>query len=262
DPDAFGPPAEPVVALFSAVDFATGARRDMLAVTDAVHAAGGLVVWDLSHAAGAIPLDLDGLGADAAVGCTYKYLCGGPGSPAYLYLPHRHQPAIAPAIPGWQGHADPFGLAERYLPADGIERGRIGTPPILSMIAVSRALDVWDGVAMADVRAKSLALTDLVIAYADTHLRPFGVEVVTPRPHDRRGSQVSLRVADAYPVSRALIARGVTGDFRAPDVLRLGMAPLYLSHAEVWDAMGILGDVLATGAHHDPALTRGRQPTT
>ncbi len=262
DPDTFVPSSDTAVVLFSAVSYATGTLRDLDGITGAVHAAGGLVAWDLSHAAGALPVGLDDLGADAAVGCTYKYLCGGPGAPAYLYVPVRHQAALGLPLTGWQGHADPFGMVDRYRPADGIEQARIGTPPILSMVALERALDVWDGVDMVAVRAKSLALSDLIIAYADTHLRPFHVEVATPHPRERRGSHVALRMPDAYAVSRALIAHGVTGDFRAPDLLRLGLSPLYLRAVDVWDAMEALHDILATGAQRDPALARRQHVIT
>lgn len=243
------------VVAFSVVDYRTGELWDVDAVTRAAHDAGALVSWDLCHAAGALPFDLDGLGADAAVGCTYKYLNGGPGSPAFLYLPHRHQQAADLPLTGWQGRANPFDLADTYEPADGVERSRIGTPPVLSMLALEAALDVWEGVDLADVRAKSLSLADLLIARADG-LRDHGVSVVTPREHDRRGSQVSLRHERAYELCQALIDRGVVGDFRAPDMLRLGLTPLYLRHVDVWDAMDTLASVLETAAYDDPAYRR------
>jgi kynureninase len=250
------------VVSLSAVDYRTGERWDAPAITAAVHEAGALMMWDLCHAAGALPLDVDGLGADAAVGCSYKYLNGGPGAPAWLYLPARLQAAADLPLTGWHGHADPFGLEPEYAPADGITRGRIGTPAVLGMLALEAALDVWDGVELAAVRAKSLALTDLVIGYAERHLAGFGVEPVTPREHERRGSQVALRMPHAYEVTQALIARGVVGDFRAPDLLRLGFAPLYLGFAEVWGAMEVLGDVLASAAYRDPAYARGGAAVT
>ncbi|MQA03316.1 MAG: kynureninase [Streptosporangiales bacterium] len=243
------------VVSLSVVDYRTGELWDVEAITRAVHDTGALMVWDLCHVAGALPFDLDALGADAAVGCGYKYLNGGPGAPAWLYLAARHQQAADLPLTGWTGRADPFGLAQHYEPADGIERARIGTPPLLSMLALDAALDVWDGVDLADLRTKSLALGDLVIARADA-LRPYGIEVVTPREHHRRGSQVSLRHEQAYELCQALIARGVVGDFRAPDMLRLGLTPLYLSYRDVWDAMDVLAEVLATGAHHDPLYAR------
>lgn len=262
DPNQFIPDDRTAVVAFSAVNFATGELRDLAGITATVHAAGGLMCWDLAHAAGALPLDVDGVGADAAVGCTYKYLCGGPGSPAYLYVAERHHATLDLPLVGWHGHAEPFAMADDYRPAAGIERARIGTPAILSMVATEAALGVWDGVALGDVRTKSLGLTDLVGAFVDARLARYGVEVVTPRPHPRRGSQVSLRVDHAHELSRALIARGVTGDFRTPDVLRLGMAPLYLRYVEVWDAMEILAEVLAGEAHLDPAFAPGVDAVT
>ncbi|MEO9137432.1 MAG: kynureninase, partial [Jatrophihabitans sp.] len=200
------------------------------------------------------------VGADAAVGCTYKYLNGGPGAPAWIYLAARHQSAADLPLTGWHGHADPFALSPSYLPAQGIEQARIGTPAILAMRSLDAALDVFDGVDLADIRAKSLALTDLVIHYADTALP--AVEVVTPREHDRRGSQVALRMANAYEVTQALIARGVIGDFRSPDLLRLGVAAPYLTYTQVWDAMDALQAVLASGEWQDPRFARATDAVT
>jgi kynureninase len=243
------------VVSFSAVDYRTGELWDAPAITAAVHDAGALMMWDLCHVVGAVPFELDSVGADAAVGCSYKYLNGGPGAPAWLYLPTRNQAADLP-LTGWHGHAHPFALASEYAPADGIARARIGTPPVLGMLALDAALDVWDGIDIADVRSKSLALTDLVIAFADRHLTAFDVEVATPREHARRGSQVALRMPHAYEVTQALISRGVVGDFRAPDLVRLGFAALYLTFTDIWDAMEQLRDVLASVAYNDPAYAR------
>ncbi|MGH8861557.1 MAG: kynureninase, partial [Jatrophihabitantaceae bacterium] len=214
-----------VVAL-GAVDYRTGELWDAPAITELVHHGGALVLWDLAHAAGVLQLALDGIGADAAVGCSYKYLNGGPGAPAWIYLPTRHQGAADLPLTGWHGHATPFALDATFTPATGIERARISTPHVLSMLALEAALDVFDDAAIVDVRAKSLQLTQLVIDYADAFLPT--LEVVTPRAHDRRGGQIALRHGDAYAIVQALIARGVVGDFRAPDVVRLGFAPLYL----------------------------------
>jgi kynureninase len=239
---------------FSAVDYRTGELWDAPAITAAVHGAGALMMWDLAHAAGALPFELDAIGADAAVGCSYKYLNGGPGAPAWIYVAGRHQATADLPLTGWQGHVAPFALDPGYAPAPGVERARIGTPPVLSMRALDAALDVFDGVALADVREKSLALTDLVIRYADAALP--GVQVVTPREPQRRGSQVALRMPNAYEVTQALIARGVVGDFRAPDLLRLGFAALYLTYAQVWDAMDTLHQVLAGGEWQNPAFAR------
>lgn len=248
--------AEVATVAFSAVDYRTGELYDLAAITAAAHDAGATVVWDLAHAAGAVPVDLDGIGADFAVGCSYKYLNGGPGAPAWIYIAARHQDAAELPLTGWHGHVEPFAMAEHYRPAPGVGRARLGTPPVLSMLALESALGVWDGVDLAQVRTKSLALTQLVIDFADRELAGFGVEVVTPRPPARRGSQVALRVPHAYAVCQALIGRGVVGDFRSPDVLRLGFAPLYLRYVEVWDAMATLADVLATRAWAAPEFSR------
>jgi kynureninase len=244
------------VVSFSAVDYRTGELWDAAAVTAAVHDAGALMLWDLCHAVGVVPFDLDGIGADAAVGCTYKYLNGGPGSPAWIYLAQRHQGAVRLPLTGWHGHADPFALAPTYTAAPGIQRARIGAPPVLSMVALDAALDVYDDVDIAAVRAKSLALTQLVMEYC--RMLP-GVTVVTP---DNRGSQVALSMEHAYEVTQALIARGVVGDFRAPDILRLGLAPLYLRYADVWDALETLRDVLENDAYLDPKFARGLAKVT
>jgi kynureninase len=230
------------VVLLSHVDYRTGRLHDMAAVTEQVHRHGALMVWDLCHSVGALPVRLDECGVDFAVGCTYKYLNGGPGSPAFLYAASRHHAAASPALTGWFGHADPFAFEPGYSPAAGAGRFLVGTPPVLSFAALQASLDVWDEVDLAALRAKSLALTGLFIALAER----LGLEVVTPRDGERRGSQVSLRHPDGYAVVRALIERGVIGDFRAPDVMRFGFTPLYLSFCDVWDAAEILADVLAT----------------
>jgi kynureninase len=250
----------PDVALvsFSAVDYRTGELWDLADVSRAVHDAGALMLWDLAHAVGALPVELDAIGADAAVGCSYKYLNGGPGAPAWIYVAERHLGEIDLPLTGWQGHAAPFDLDSSYSPAAGVEQARIGTPPVLSMRALDAALDVFEGVDLRLVRAKSLALTGLVIERAGR----LGLTSVTPREAHRRGSQVSLRLPHAYEVTRALIARGVVGDFRAPDLLRLGLAPLYLRYVDVWDAMDSLEAVLSTQAWRDEAFTRGDAAVT
>jgi kynureninase len=246
------------VVSFSAVDYRTGELWDAAPITSAVHDAGALMLWDLCHAAGAVPFALDALAADAAVGCSYKYLNGGPGAPAWIYLAARHQEFVDLPLTGWQGAVNPFALASSYVPASGIERARIGTPPIVSMRALDAALEVFDGVALEQVRAKSLALTSLVLDRAAA----LDLPSVTPREESRRGSQVSLRHPHAYEVAQALIARGVVGDFRAPDLLRLGFAPLYLSYVQVWDAMETLSDVLRAESWRDPAYARGDRAVT
>jgi kynureninase len=244
------------VVSFSHVDYRTGELFDMAAITRQVHEAGAIMVWDLCHSAGALPIALDAAQADFAVGCTYKYLNGGPGSPAYIYIASRHLDAAQLPLTGWHGHREPFALEQRYVPAPSVDRARIGTPPVLSMLACQAALSCFDGVSLEDIRQKSLAITDHVIAYADSELAGFGVEVVTPREHGQRGSQVSLRMPPAYEVCQALIARGVIGDFRAPDLLRLGFTPLYLRYVDVHDALQTLRDVLANESYREPAYAQ------
>ncbi|MDQ1738846.1 MAG: kynureninase [Pseudonocardiales bacterium] len=241
---------------FSLVDYRTGELFDAAELTRAAHDAGAVMVWDLCHAVGALPVALDEVEADLAVGCTYKYLNGGPGSPAFLYIAHRHQQQVELPLTGWNGHREPFGLNGTYLPADSIERARIGTPTLLSMAALQAALSAFDGVDLHRLRAKSLALTQQVIDFADQRLAGFGVEVATPRRPELRGSQVSLRMPDAYQVCQALIERGVIGDFRAPDLLRLGFPPMYLSHADVHRGMTTLAEILADGSYREPRFAR------
>ncbi|WP_435176434.1 kynureninase [Actinacidiphila sp. bgisy145] len=240
--EAAGP--RTAAALVNHVDYRTGRLYDLRHVTAALHAAGALAVWDLCHSAGALPVALDADGVDLAVGCTYKYLNGGPGAPAYLYVRAEHQPRFDSPLPGWNSHADPFGMAPDYVAADGAARGRVGTPEILSLLALDAALDVWDGVTLADVRAKSLALTDFFLACVAATDPRGRLRSVTPQAHAERGSQVSLRCADAGGVMRALIARGVVGDFRQPDLLRFGFTPLYTRYADAWHAARVLADIL------------------
>ncbi|MFI6002284.1 kynureninase [Streptomyces sp. NPDC051366] len=229
--------------LLNHVDYRTGRLRDLPALTAAARAAGAVTVWDLCHSAGALPVDLDEHGVDLAVGCTYKYLNGGPGSPAYLYIAARHQAAFDSPLPGWNGHAEPFAMTPDYAPAAGAIRGRVGTPDILSMLALEAALDAWDGVPVEAVRAKSLALTDFFLECVAAYVPAGKVESVTPAEHDRRGSQVSLRTENAREVMDDLISRGVIGDFRAPDVLRFGFTPLYVGFADAERAARTLGHI-------------------
>ncbi|MER5727470.1 kynureninase [Streptomyces sp. NPDC002138] len=246
DPDraaeAFGPAT--AVVLLNHVDYRTGRLHDLPALTAAARAAGAVTVWDLCHSAGALPVNLDENAVDLAVGCTYKYLNGGPGSPAYLYIAARHQQDFDSPLPGWNGHADPFAMTPGFTPAEGALRGRVGTPDILSMLALEAALDAWEGVTVEAVRAKSLALTDFFLECVAAYVPPGAVEPVTPAAHAERGSQVSLRTENASAVMAELIARGVVGDFRAPDVLRFGFTPLYVGFADAERAARTLGDVL------------------
>jgi len=254
-------PADPAASLdddvavlsLTHVDFRTGAMFDMPAVTAAAHDAGAVMLWDLCHSAGAVPVDLRTAEADFAVGCTYKYLNGGPGSPAFVWVAPHHQAVLDQPITGWWGHARPFDMTLEFEPADGVQRMVVGTPPVLALSALDAALEVFDGIAMTDLRAASLSLTDLFIEQVET--RTEGFEVMTPRDHGRRGSQVALRHPEAYGVIQALVARGVTGDFRTPDVARFGFAPLYVTHEDVVTAVDRLVAVLESGEHRSPAYT-------
>lgn len=234
--------------LLNHVDYRTGRLHDLPALTAAVRRAGAVSVWDLCHSAGALPVGLDEHGVDLAVGCTYKYLNGGPGSPAYLYVRSDLQSRFDSPLPGWNSHAEPFGMRPSYEAGDGAVRGRVGTPDILSMLALEAALDVWDGVPVDAVRAKSLALTDFFLECVEAYVPAGRVESVTPVAHAERGSQVALRSADAGAVMERLIAAGVVGDYRAPDLLRFGFTPLYLGFAEVERAARVLADQLAAAA--------------
>ncbi|MEV0172731.1 kynureninase [Streptomyces sp. NPDC050803] len=231
--------------LLNHVDYRTGRLHDLPSLTAAVHAVGAYAVWDLCHSAGALPVGLDAHGVDLAVGCTYKYLNGGPGSPAYLYVRRDLQARFDSPLPGWNSHAEPFGMRADFEPAEGALRGRVGTPDILSMLALEAALDVWDGVSVEQVRSKSLALTDFFLECVSAYVPEGAVESLTPSVHAERGSQVALRCEGAGEVMRRLIARGVVGDFRAPDVLRFGFTPLYVGFADVERAARVLGDLLA-----------------
>jgi kynureninase len=228
------------------VDYRSGRMHDAAALTAAAHAVGALACWDLCHSAGVVPVELAQWNADLAVGCGYKYLNGGPGAPAFAYVHPRWHDLLDQPLTGWLGHAEPFAFEQNYRPAPGIARVLTGTPSVLSMSALDAALEAFDGVSMADLRAKSLALTDYFIALADEHLTAYGVTVEAAREHGRRGSQVCLRHSEAYGLVQALIARGVVGDFRAPDLARFGLAPMYVRFVDVWDAVERAVAVLAS----------------
>jgi kynureninase len=234
------------------VDYRTGSMFDLGAVTAAAHDAGALMHWDLCHSAGAVPVDLAAHDVDFAVGCTYKYLNGGPGSPAFSYVSPRLQGDVDQPVPGWMSHAEPFAMVLNYAPAPGIERMLSGTPPVIALSALDTALGAFDGLVIETVREASLSLTDLFLELVDARLGS-ELAVVTPREHARRGSQVSLRHEHAYGIVEALIARGVIGDFRPPDIVRLGFAPLYIRPVDVFDAVEHLGAVLDGGEHLRPA---------
>ncbi|GGK98372.1 kynureninase [Planomonospora parontospora subsp. parontospora] len=228
--------------LLSEVDYRTGNRHDTAEVTARVQAAGALMVWDLCHSAGAYQVDVSP--ADFAVGCTYKYLNGGPGSPAFVYVHPRHQADAEHILTGWHGHAAPFAFEPGYRPAEGVRRFAVSTPHVLSFASLNASLDIWERADLAEVRAKSVALTSLFIDLVEELCAPYGLGLVTSRDPERRGSQVSFTHPEGYPVMRALIDRGVHGDFRAPDILRFGFAPLYIRHVDVHDAAVTLAEVL------------------
>ena len=230
------------VLMLTEIDYRTGRRHDMAHLTAAAHAAGALTVWDLAHSAGALPIDLAGAGADFAVGCTYKYLNAGPGAPAFIHVAPEHVDHVRPALSGWLGHASPFAFDLDYRSGRGIERMRVGTPPIIAFAALDAALDVWDEVSIHDVRARSMELSELFIAEVEKRCPELGL--VSPRSAEDRGSQVSFRFEHAYPTMQALIDRGVIGDFRAPDVMRFGITPLYLDVGDMIRAAETLEEIV------------------
>ncbi len=240
------------IAMITHVNYRTGYMHDMAALTQTIHRAGALAVWDLAHSAGAVPVDLNGVGADYAVGCTYKYLNGGPGSPAFVWVPKRHQNAFSQPLSGWWGHKKPFEMNPVYRPDDGIGRFLCGTQPIVSMSLVECGLDVFLQTDMQALRRKSLALSDLFIKLVEERCGDFPLSLATPRDHAQRGSQASFEHPNGYEVMQALIARGVIGDYREPRILRFGFTPLYTRFVDVWDAVEILRDVLATESWRAP----------
>ena len=238
------------------VNYRSGQSYDLPGITERTHARGGLIVWDLAHTAGAMPVALDEAGADFAVGCGYKYLNGGPGAPAFAYVARRWIGELESPLVGWHGHAAPFGFEHDWRPAPGIERLLCGTPPQLSLLALEAGLTAFDGVDLDRLRAKSVGMTERFIALAEHAVGGFdgrsGFGLASPRDAARRGSQVSLTHPQGYAIVQALIARGVIGDFRAPDLLRFGFAPLYLRHVDVHDAALALREVVETRAWDRP----------
>jgi len=226
--------------------------HDMAAVTRRVHESGALMLWDLCHSAGAVPVDLARAEADFAVGCGYKYLNGGPGAPAFLHIAERWQSQIAPPLSGWLGHAAPFAFETRYRPAEGVQRAVVGTPPVLSLAALEVGVDLMAEAPMTELRAKSLRQFELFAALVEQELADWSFRIVTPRDPGARGSQICLAHDQGWPIMQALIRRNVIGDFRAPDILRFGFTPLYLGYAEIWDAVAVLKEIMATGAWDRP----------
>jgi kynureninase len=233
---------EIAAVMLTEVDYRTGRLHDMAALTALAHEKGALALWDLAHSAGALPVDLAGTGADFATGCTYKYLNGGPGAPAFIYVAPHHVNEARPALSGWLGHDAPFAFEQSYRPGTGIERMRVGTPPVLAMAALETALDIWDLTTMDEVRARSIDLSERFIKEVETRCPE--LDLASPRDPMQRGSQVSFRFNEGYAAMQALIARGVIGDFRAPDIMRFGFTPLYLDEADVTAAAAILEDVM------------------
>lgn len=240
------------VVMLTHVHYRTGERFDMAAITRAAHDAGALVLWDLSHSAGAVAVDLNGANADLAVGCGYKYLNGGPGAPAFLFVAERHQSRLRPVLSGWMGHTAPFAFGDDYVAAPDVRRFLCGTPPILSMIALEVGVDLLLTADRDALFAKGQALCSLFIDLVDRRCAGLGLTLATPRDPALRGSHVSFVHHDSFAVMQALIARGVIGDFRAPDILRFGLTPMYVGFADVWNAVDVLRDILSTRSWDDP----------
>jgi kynureninase len=240
------------VVMLTHVDFRTGEMHDMEAITRLAHDCGAVMLWDLAHSAGAVPVDLGGCDVDLAVGCGYKYLNGGPGAPAFAYVAERLHDAVETPLPGWMGHAAPFEMGPDYRPAPGVARLLCGTPPILSLAALECGVATLADVGIDLLRQKSVELTEVFIGLVERDCAAHDLELASPRDPGRRGSQVSFRFEHGYAVVQSLIARGVIGDFREPDLMRFGFAPAYLRFVDVWDAVAILREVLDTRAWDRP----------
>ena len=230
------------VVMLTQVDYRTGRMHDMNALTAAAQARGAVMLWDLAHSAGALEVDLAGSLCEFAVGCTYKYLNGGPGAPAFIYVRPDLADSVQPALSGWLGHRKPFDFDLEYAAGAGIQRMRVGTPPVIQLTALEVAMALWDDVDMAQLRAESVALQEQFIAEVERDVT--GLSLASPRSSAERGSQVSFRFADGYAAMQAVIARGVIGDFRAPDIMRFGFTPMYLDSADVSAAVAIIADVM------------------
>jgi len=238
------------VVMLTEVDYRTGRRHDMTELTARAHQAGAVMIWDLAHSAGALPVDLTGCNAEFAVGCTYKYFNGGPGAPAFIYARPDILLEVEPALSGWLGHDAPFAMEPGYRPAMTTERLRVGTPPIVQLSILDAALDVWDGVSMDEIRGASVALCESFIT--EVEARCPQLTLASPRDAAVRGSQVSFAFEEGYPVMQALIERGVIGDFRAPNILRFGFTPLYIDQDDVIAAAKVLEDVMTSESWKDP----------
>jgi kynureninase len=247
------------VTLITEIDYRTGRRHDMQAITERAHACGAITVWDLAHSAGAVDVDLTGANVDFAIGCTYKYLNGGPGAPAFIYVRPDLADAVSPALSGWLGHAAPFDFELNYRAGDGIDRLRVGTPPILGLVALDAALDVWDHVDIADVRARSIELSEAFIAEINAGCP--ALKLASPSNPHARGSQVSYHFEQGYAAMQAMIDRKIIGDFRAPDLMRFGFTPLYIDVDQVRAAARTLCDVINFNLWDDPKY-KTRQKVT
>ena len=231
--------------LITHVDFKVGKQHDMADLTKTTHDKGAIMIWDLCHSTGALPVDLNGADVDLAVGCTYKYLNGGPGAPAFCFVAKRLQGKARQPLYGWHGHANPFDFDINYVPAEGISQYLSGSQVVLALSSLDSALDVWDDVTMDQVRAKSLDLTDLFMDLVESRCEGMGFDTITPRDRIVRGSQVSFLHKNAFPIMQALISKGVIGDYREPNIVRFGFTPLYTTFADVWDAVEILRDIMS-----------------
>lgn len=239
--------ADTAVVCLSHVNYRTGRLRDMARLTSAAHEVGTLVIWDLAHSLGALPVDLNGCDADFAVGCSYKYMNGGPGAPAWLFVATRHLGEVQNPLTGWQGHAAPFAFEIDFQPAPSIEKFRVGTPPVLSYLPLMESLSIFEQTDMQALRDKSLRLTGMFIELAEQKLARHGLSVITPKEPTERGSQVALTHENGWPIMQALIEAGVIGDFRAPNILRFGFTPLYVGFEDVWAAVATLEAIMETG---------------
>ncbi|MBL8116728.1 MAG: kynureninase [Anaerolineae bacterium] len=242
------------VVMLTHVNYRTGWMHDMKAITKRAHEMGALVIWDLAHSAGAMPVELDDVEADFAIGCGYKYLNGGPGAPAFVYVAERHQARFSQPLAGWMGHAQPFSFEWKYEPAEGISRYLAGTQAVLSMTALECGVDVMLEADLQAMREKSLVMSDLFMRLVEEQCKGYDLKLVTPTERERRGSQVCLSHPEGYAMMQALIARGVIGDFRAPDILRFGFTPLYVGYEDIWKAVGILAEILETRAWDNAAF--------
>jgi kynureninase len=262
-PDEFPQAIDDDIAcvLLTHVSYRTGRMYDMAKITEAAHARGALMIWDLAHSAGAMPLDLARANADFAVGCGYKFLNGGPGAPAFLYIAKRHQDRVAPALSGWFGHAAPFAFEGSFRPAEGIARAAVGTPPVLSLAALEVGVDLMLEASLDEVRAKSLCQADIFAVLMEQELAGHGFRLASPKDGTQRGSQICFAHEQGWPITQCLTEHNVIGDFRAPDIVRFGFTPLYLGYAELWDAVAILRRIMEGRLWDKPEFHRRTKVT-